>query len=55
MGCPPDLRTLASAAVCGFHEAVGTDVLYWVTHLSASVDCELWEDKDSAGSLQGTL
>lgn len=55
MGCHPDLRTLASAVVCGFHDAGGTAVLYWVTHLSASVDRELWEDKDSAGSLQGTL
>lgn len=50
-GCHLGPLTLTSAVLCGFHEAGGTDVLYWVTHLSPSVDRELWEDKGSTGSL----
>jgi len=49
MGCCLDLQTLASAVICGFHDVGGTDVLYWVTHLSPSVECELWEDKGVVG------
>ena len=47
--------SMTSPVICGFHDARDTDVFYWVTHLPPSVDCELWEDKGSAGSPQGTL